>query len=1354
MADVQARVRGVVVAAMFVALSISDAGVAGPLPRENTPEPLKPWLPWVVHGAEEKLCPYTYNNGELRQCSWPSRLTLTLGTKGGAFTHQVLAFRTLWMPLPGDGKRWPVDVKLDGKPAPVVAQNLLPGVVVTAGAHTLSGAFSWTDLPENLPLPAVVGLVDLSLNGARVAVPNVDAEGRLWLRQPSGGAKPASIDVRVHRLVSDDVPMRVTTQFEISASGRSQEVVLPNALLPGFIPLSMSSELPARVEADGKLRVQLRQGRWQLALAGRNMAPQKALVLPEVRDPLAPAEEAWAFDAHSDLRIVTVEGAQAIDPQQTTLPQEWKRFPAYRVQPGQTLRFVETRRGDPESTPDKLALQRILWLDFDGRGFTIQDQIKGAVTRAWRLEMAKPQALGRVAVNGEDQYITQLAADANPGIELRQGRADISADSRLETGARTFSATGWRQDFDQVSARLELPPGWKLLHASGVDRAPESWIERWTLLDLFLVLVAALACGKLFGWPWALIALTALALSYHEPDAPQWAWLSLLAAIALVRVLPDGHMRRTFSVYKWLSAAALVILLVPFAVAQIRQMIYPVLEQPYNTITQAGSTMELRDGFLAQRAAPEDIAERPAPAAPASRSKLASSSAPLEKKAKLFSEIDPNAKVQTGPGLPAWHWNDYALTWSGPVQQEQQVNLWLLSPPANAALTVARLALMFVLFACLAGVRLPRVPGWPGRAAVLVLSALALVAADAPRVHAADIPTQKILDELRDKLFAPADCLPGCADIARMKLTASSDALQIRLEVHADIDTSLPLPGGANQWLPDRVSVDGKPAAGLARDKSGALWLQIARGVHQVTLESPLAGRDTIRIALPLRPRHVEVVAEGWTVEGLGTNGEPGESLQLLRAERPRGGRETVSGGQLPPFVRVERTLALGLTWHVTTNVLRAGPSTAPVLVQVPLLAGESITTADVPVQRGAAVVNLGPQTNAVAFESNLAENAQIVLKAPTATNQIQVWRLNLGPQWHATLAGIPVIHHQDNEQRWFPEWRPWPGEEASLALTRPAGVEGQTLTLDRSLLHLRPGIRATDARLTLSLRSSRGGQHSVVLPEGSALQSVAIDGVTQPIRLEEAILKLPIGPGKQEIVVDWREPRGMSTSFHSSSVDAGLPGVNGTVHIVMPRDRWTLFLGGPRIGPAILFWGVVVALGLIALALGRIALTPLKWRHWFLLGLGLTQAPMGMSAIVVAWLLVLGLRKKFRDDYTSNRFFNFGQVILVLWTVAALVSLFWAVQQGLLGTPEMQIVGNGSDSSNLNWYQDRTSPQLPSASVISVPLLAYKALMLAWALWLAYALLKWLQWGWTCFSDGGYWRKLKLWEKKESQAS
>jgi len=29
---------------------------------------------------------------------------------------------------------------------------------------------------------------------------------------------------------------------------------------------------------------------------------------------------------------------------------------------------------------------------------------------------------------------------------------------------------------------------------------------------------------------------------------------------------------------------------------------------------------------------------------------------------------------------------------------------------------------------------------------------------------------------------------------------------------------------------------------------------------------------------------------------------------------------------------------------------------------------------------------------------------------------------------------------------------------------------------------------------------------------------------------------------------------------------------------------------------------------------------------------------------------------------------------------------------------------------------------------------------MLAWSLWLALALLRWLKWGWTCFTTSGLW--------------
>jgi hypothetical protein len=94
-----------------------------------------------------------------------------------------------------------------------------------------------------------------------------------------------------------------------------------------------------------------------------------------------------------------------------------------------------------------------------------------------------------------------------------------------------------------------------------------------------------------------------------------------------------------------------------------------------------------------------------------------------------------------------------------------------------------------------------------------------------------------------------------------------------------------------------------------------------------------------------------------------------------------------------------------------------------------------------------------------------------------------------------------------------------------------------------------------------------------------------------------------------------------------------------------------------------------------------------------------------------------------------------------VMWTFVALGALVWAVSQGLLGYPDMQITGNGSTSQFLSWFADRSGNELPTAWALSVPLWVYRGLMLLWALWLAYSLLKWLKWGWESFTSDGYWR-------------
>jgi cytoskeletal protein RodZ len=82
-----------------------------------------------------------------------------------------------------------------------------------------------------------------------------------------------------------------------------------------------------------------------------------------------------------------------------------------------------------------------------------------------------------------------------------------------------------------------------------------------------------------------------------------------------------------------------------------------------------------------------------------------------------------------------------------------------------------------------------------------------------------------------------------------------------------------------------------------------------------------------------------------------------------------------------------------------------------------------------------------------------------------------------------------------------------------------------------------------------------------------------------------------------------------------------------------------------------------------------------------------------------------------------------------------------------------MQIYGNGSSQYNLNWYQDINQTLLPSAWMLTIPMIVYRILMLLWALWLAFSIIQWSKWFWQCFSTHGYWRSVN-WKKKPKTAS
>ncbi|MEZ5447476.1 MAG: hypothetical protein R3E89_00015 [Thiolinea sp.] len=421
----------------------------------------------------------------------------------------------------------------------------------------------------------------------------------------------------------------------------------------------------------------------------------------------------------------------------------------------------------------------------------------------------------------------------------------------------------------------------------------------------------------------------------------------------------------------------------------------------------------------------------------------------------------------------------------------------------------------------------------------------------------------------------------------------------------------------------------------------------------------------------------------------------------------------------------------------------RLAPLDTPLSLNLPLLADEEPMSEQLSIKERRITVNLAANQQQTRWVSRLKPTEQLVLQAAPTADYLESWQVAAGPVWHGEAEGLPVNRYLQEDGSSLPVWQPWPGETLTLHINRPQGVPGQTVTLLGSRLEVQSGARADDVSLALNIRSSRGVQHSLTLPEHAQLQELKLDGVAQRIQDGNRTVTLSLKPGQQTVNLQWRENDPARLAYRFPAVDLGLPSVNAQLSLNPPAERWILWTSGPTLGPAVLFWGVLLALLLVSLLLGYSRLTLLKSWQWFLLGVGLSQTEPLLMIVVAGWLLAMALCEKYDAQRLPLSWwqFNLLQLGLTGLTLLALLIMGTALSQGLLGQPDMQIAGNGSSSYQLNWYQDRSDSVLPQPMVISAPLWLYRVLMLAWALWLAVTVLGWLRWGWKALNVGGLWQ-------------
>ncbi len=353
-------------------------------------------------------------------------------------------------------------------------------------------------------------------------------------------------------------------------------------------------------------------------------------------------------------------------------------------------------------------------------------------------------------------------------------------------------------------------------------------------------------------------------------------------------------------------------------------------------------------------------------------------------------------------------------------------------------------------------------------------------------------------------------------------------------------------------------------------------------------------------------------------------------------------------------------------------------------------------------------------------------------------------WYVAVGTVWHAEFSGVPESESGSSGTNVrYAEFHPRPGESLVIEASRPEAAEGTTLAFDAVMLAVSQGTRSVNASLMLNYRSTRGAQHTIRLPENAEVTAVMIDNQLEPLRADAGELTVPILPGQHAIQINWRSDSDVSATVRTPTIDIGAPASNINVKLSMPGNRWLLGTSGPPLGPAVLYWSELAVLVLFAVILGRIGWTPLGTRHWLLLGLGFSTFNWPVLAVVVIWLLGVGARDKWRSDDGPWWRYNLQQAGVVAATVIALLSLVVALPMGLLGMPDMHVTGY-TPGNPLSWFADRSESVLPTVTAFTVPIWIYKVLLLAWALWLSFALLRWLPWVWKCFARDGFFRSRK----------
>ena len=1341
---------------LFISLFFTSSLFA--IKSSELPSALKEWEAWVLDDAKEHNCPVNFQNNT-PICTYPTRIDVTMHESYLTFKMKVTLFKNHEkIILPKLYQNWISTLTVDGERKALLGEREAM-VFLDEGEHTIEGTIEWREEPKYLQLPNNIALVTLTVNNHKITTPKVDKESRLWLMQKEkSGQTKGTLSVSIYRKLMDGHPMKMKSILNFRVSGKMRSVTLDGIVLDGFYPSALQGDLDAKITKDKKLKVEVKAGEWQLTVDSFSPNNIKTLPLPTHSFNYA-NQETLSLQHNADYRTIEIENAVAIDPTQSNIPSQWRSLPLYLLERDKPITIKELYKSAKQEQLKHFALQREVWLDFNGKGYSLKDTIHANISKVQRLESGDNLILGSVTINGKPMLINTLQATPNKGVELREKELTIEASSRYEGAISKLPANGWREELDTVTTTLHLPAGWRLFASFGSDsQESKAWIEKWNLMDIFLLLLLTISIYQIFGLKWALPATLVFILIWHEYHAPTYSWLLILALVALIRLLGEGKLKKILQVIFALSILFVTFNVLQFSVSKFRTTLYPQLEKRYYSPTSShprydysNDTIEHYEEAVVASSNPYSMSKR-IPREIKSYKKDKNMQIMKQEQILLQNKIDPNAIVQTGEGTPIWRWSSHTFHWQSTVGSNEILELWFITPTMSKIINILSIfGMLFLLYMFLKdfiNLQLQSVKEKLFKRETLqALLFVILFIGATPSLNASEIPSAELLTQLKEKLLKKPNCLPHCASIESVTILVKEHRLQIAMNISTGRTVAVPIVGNRNIWLPETVIVDDSNSSHLQLDGQGNLWVMLERGVHQLLLEGSIKGVNKLMLSPQLALHNVQIEeSQGWRI-----NSDHKSYIEIVNLDKKVELGLAKIQSAIEPMVEIRRTFYFGLRWYVETSVKLLNKIDKPYTLTYALLPNESILNKGIEVKDAKAILHLRNSHASYAWRSSLPITSTLALHASAKEQVTEIWKMDIASIWNMRHTGVESEKQFANNNLLMPTFRPWRDEQLTLTLEKTKAVQGESLTIKSSQLEVVQSQRFRNLTLTMTLQSSRAEQYVVELENLKELSSVTVDGVQYYLKINNNRLSIPLKAKSQQVILKWKEERGTATLYAFSNINLHKHSVNSTINLKLPHDRWILWTKGPLLGPAVLLWGVLLSILLFALILGRVKGSPLKVRDWLLLGLGVSTSSIMIMIPIVLWIFLLRYKEQ-QGELLQGRVRNLVQVLIVLLTLVALFTIIGAVSMGLLGNPDMMIQGNNSYNFNLNWYSDRIGESLPQPVVVSVSIWYYRALMLLWSIWISFSLISWLKWAWSLFSMGDMWVKRPKKEPKKNK--